>query len=168
MTSYYWIAIAIGIVIYQWLRCDTTEEKPRHERGAIVFPVRSKQRRFWLFSVIGAGTLLILGFTIIADGVVIWFAMIMLVLGLVSRPRDIEISERNISKVWAAGLFRTSIPWEQVTHAIDHTSERSVRVMVGERSRIVHSRLHSARGEFLSELQKHTRVLSSARADLHV
>ncbi|HAX41604.1 MAG TPA: hypothetical protein DCY80_03465 [Solibacterales bacterium] len=167
MTSHYWIAIAIGIVVYHWLRSDTTEEKPAHEGGAILFPVRSRQRRFWLFSVIGSGVLLILAFTVISDSVVTWFALAMLFFGLVSRPRDIEISERNISKVWVAGLFRTSIPWEDVTHAIDYTSERTVRVIVGDRPSVVHTRLHAARGEFLLELQKHTRVLSSARAGLH-
>ena len=102
------------------------------------------------------------GAILVQESIVAWVGVFILAGSVASRNRAIEISDSSISKVWLFGLFKKKIEWSDITHAIDFPSTQTIELYTHQHLRIKHTRYHAGRSQFLKELRKHTKLLSSA------
>ena len=157
-----WIPIAAALVGIHWLLAYSNFRKAKRISGGTIFagslPVRLLFVSNCLIGICGSASSLFVRY--LSQNWIATIIFSLLVAGSVHFwPETILISKDAISQSRYFGLGRKTFQWKDVDYATESPQSGAVEVVSKDGPKIIYTKMHVGRQQFLNEIKKHCRVL---------
>lgn len=158
--SSYAIAFLVSLMIYSFLEEEARYQKATRTQEGHYFPLGRGYRIF--FVVTSAALLIGVGIGLWIQEPMVWGGMgLFLVVGILSRPCDLEITEMGLARMWLFGLKRGLTPWSGIDYAVEYHLDRATVIHLKDGRTFKHERYHAGHREFCRELSRWVTVRST-------
>lgn len=159
-----WLTVLAAILLVRWLGFEAVTERAVRKGNLLLFRAPTGLRLLFGFSLPGM---------VYAAGAVVlsqdsrrdwWLSIIFIGFATLIAyiwPADIGLSKSAIYEQKWLGLWKKTVPWEDVDYATADPADNSVEVVSKSGVSIRHTKYHVDRRDFLAEIRNRCRFLEA-------